>query len=218
MKYQDLYESVSFSPQKQQIINGQTHWTWVFDNNPYSQDADWDSDNEPPTNPHYNPDLDFNVSNDNAVEICNALGYHLDISDGLYVDIKEFISRCDRYIKTNFNKIDPKIDSSSDQTTNDQYDMDVYKTVYDQRKAWFQRLDVQQILKRRFGDDNQSMQNHIEQKSKEQAREKSRKQVPTGPLIINVGRNQGYLKEKITQLRKLAYQGQLHGATRMIIG
>jgi hypothetical protein len=93
------------------IADGQTDWVFSATE---LKDGIWnDATDEFIANPAYRPDLDINLSNDNAHEVIEALGYV--VEEGFFqAPASAFKEAIHRYLQRGIGKIDPGIDAKID--------------------------------------------------------------------------------------------------------
>ena len=98
-----IYESMSFHAYKKKP--GNTYFSMVTgDEDQYKDEVyktDFDGDPADFKNPNYNPDHDLNLSNHNAGEVFDVLGY--DVYAGS-IPIDEFIARATQWLQKNIGK------------------------------------------------------------------------------------------------------------------
>ena len=98
-----IYESMSFHAYKKKP--GDTYFSMVTGEEDQYKDevykTDFDGDPADFKNPNYNPDHDLNLSNHNAGEVFDVLGY--DVYAGS-IPIDEFIARATQWLQKNIGK------------------------------------------------------------------------------------------------------------------
>ncbi len=98
-----IYESMSFHAYKKKP--GDTYFSMVTgDEDQYKDEVyktDFDGDPADFKNPNYNPEHDLNLSNHNAGEVFDVLGY--DVYAGS-IPIDEFIARATQWLQKNIGK------------------------------------------------------------------------------------------------------------------
>ena len=98
-----IYESMSFHAYKKKP--GNTYFSMVTgDEDQYKDEVyktGFDGDPKDFINPNYNPDHDLNLSNHNAGEVFDVLGY--DVYAGS-IPIDEFIARATQWLQKNIGK------------------------------------------------------------------------------------------------------------------
>ena len=98
-----IYESMSFHAYKKKP--GNTYFSMVTgDEDQYKDEVyktDFDGDPADFKNPNYNPEHDLNLSNHNAGEVFDVLGY--DVYAGS-IPIDEFIARATQWLQKNIGK------------------------------------------------------------------------------------------------------------------
>ena len=98
-----IYESMSFHAYKKKP--GNTYFSMVTgDEDQYKDEVyktDFDGDPADFKNPNYNPEHDLNLSNHNAGEVFDVLGY--DVYPGS-IPIDEFIARATQWLQKNIGK------------------------------------------------------------------------------------------------------------------
>ena len=115
--FKPLLESMSFHAYKKDPKRG--YWMMVTGDEPMFQDevykTDFDRSGKDPydyKNPKYDPEHDLNLSNSNAYEVFDVIGY--DAEDT--VPINEFIARTTQWLQKHIGKLSAKQEPEVDQT------------------------------------------------------------------------------------------------------
>ena len=110
-----IYESMSFHAYKKKP--GNTYFSMVTgDEDQYKDEVyktDFDGDPADFKNPNYNPEHDLNLSNHNAGEVFDVLGY--DVYAGS-IPIDEFIARATQWLQKNIGKPSAQEPTTVDKT------------------------------------------------------------------------------------------------------
>jgi hypothetical protein len=240
MRYFELLkESLSLMPvslvKDEQFPNGvwrsvfPDEWTNEYDaNHPdYKKIMYGDSDEELPTNPNYNPELDMNLSNANMRDLMSALGFS-STEDGYHIPIDQFINIAQHWLKQHIGKQAGGKDTIEEPREvggkNINYDF-LWKQVYD--KELKRILDSNSTHSRMYDRAAEKGSKIIAGKSKEEflqtiakrsadaavEAEKYKNEKPTGARMVHIGRPEGYLNKSIMRALKIAKEGKQHGAT-----
>lgn len=249
LESQTLIESMSFSPVKLEQTNDYPNGIWqsVFPREwideydtkhpDYAKYFYGDDDGGPPStiiNHAYKPELDMNLSNRNAREIMEILGFQED--DGFFhVPINLFIETAQQWLKRNIGQLQGGKETIEhpQQMSGQNIDLSLQKQkiindYINKRRTELSPKFKETIEKIRIRSNSSlSSEEYLEQILKDNAqrfadqweeKEKQKYLKPTGPKIIDIGRDDGYFNKNIHRALMIAKQGKELGATHFSVG